>query len=213
MSDIVEESVELNTDLKETINEIQNDIMESAELSGDEGESTKTIQKKKKPRSEAQKKALEKAQLMRKKKSEIKKKAEMEYKEDSDFFKQLTKEQRQYLKSMAIEKAKTEEAIPVQPSKPRGIRKPQKVVYEDENDSDEEVVIVRRRKPQKRKPKKVVYEDEYSDESEDEPIVKQIQKPKKKQVEIEQTSEDEAFDEYSYGYQQPLTYSNVARFL
>ena len=47
MSDIEAESVELNTDLKETIKEIENDITNSV--------LDKTIEKPKKPRSEAMK--------------------------------------------------------------------------------------------------------------------------------------------------------------
>lgn len=192
---------------------IKEDIIESSnELSGDEGESTKTIQKPKKPRTEAQKKALEKAQETRRRKAEERKQLEKDYMEDSEYFKRLTPAQRKHLKEMAIEKPKPQ----VVESNPTGKRgKKTKVIYEDDSDSDEEVVIVKR-KPSKKKPtKKVIYKDESS--SEDEHIVKQIQKPKPiPQNPQEEYSEDE-YDysppEHSYTYRQPLTYSSIARFL
>ena len=194
----------LNLTLKE-------DIIETEELSGDEGTSTKNIQKPKKPRTEAQKKALEKAQETRRRKAEERKQLEKDYMEDSEYFKRLTPAQRKHLKEMAIEKPKPQ-VVESNPTGKRG-KKP-KVIYEDDSDSDEEVVIVKR-KPRKKKPlKKVIYEDLSS--SEDEPIVKQIQKPKpipQPQEEYSEDEYDESPPEHSYTYRQPLTYSSIARFL
>jgi len=210
-----ETEVENSTKLKETIKEIENDVIESAnELSGEEGASTKSIQKPKKPRTEAQKKALEKAQLMRKQKADERKKMEQSYEEDSDFFKRLTPAQRKELKKLAIAKVKAEQQIAVEPARKGGRR--EKVFYEEyeaDPSSDEEVVVIKRKaKTQKPKKKKVIYKSE-SDSSDEEQIVKQIQKPKQKSNVIvnETYSDDEP--EFSYSYKTPLTYSSIARFL
>jgi hypothetical protein len=209
---IEENSVENSTQLKETINAIEVDIIDSAELSGEEGLSTKSIQKPKKPRSEAQKKALEKAQFMRKQKSDERKKMEQSYEEDSDFFKRLTPAQRKELKKLALAKVKAEEQIPVAPAR-KGVRR-EKVFYEEyepDPSSDEEVVVIKR-KPKKPKKKKIIYKSE-SDSSDEEQIVKQIQKPKQKpNVIVNETYSDEE-PEFSYSYRTPLTYSSIARFL
>lgn len=199
-----------NLTLKETIEEISNDI----ELSGDEGTSTKNIQKPKKPRSEAQKKALEKAQLARKLKAQQKKEEDSRFFEDTQYLKSLTKKQRQMLKQMAIAENEENEEIRTAPIQKR-TRKP-KIVYEDDPSSDEEVVIVKRRaKPKKKKkPKKVIYEDEYSEEdTDDEEIVKQIQKPKTNKIEKVKDEIEEQFDEQYYYEPQPLTYGSIGRFL
>jgi hypothetical protein len=216
--ELIEENIlENSTQLKETIKEIESDVIESAELSGEEGLSTKSIQKPKKPRSEAQKKALEKAQLMRKQKSDERKKMEQSYEEDSDFFKRLTPAQRKELKKLAVAKVKAEEQIPVEPARKSNRR--EKVFYEEyepDPSSDEEVIVIKRKpktpKPQKPKKKKIIYKSE-SDSSDEEQIVKQIQKPKEKPNVIvnEIYSDDEP--EFSYSYKTPLTYSSIARFL
>ena len=91
MSDIEAET----PTLKETIEEIKADI----ELSGDEGESTKTIQKPKKPRSEAQKNALLKAQEARRLKALKKKEDEQRYFEDTSYLKNLTKKHRREIEN------------------------------------------------------------------------------------------------------------------
>ena len=220
MSEYEEKSVELNTDLKETINEIENDILEVAELSGDEGVSTKNIQKPKKPRTEKQKEALIKAQEARKLKALKKKEMEKSYEEDSDFFKKLTPAQRKKLKDMALDKIPMAEGIEenkVYPSKPRGKKVREEVVYEsDPSSGEEEVIVIKKRKPKKKKKQKVIYESASDSSDEDETIVKQIQKPKKQSVKYEpEFSDEEELDYYNtYQYkQQPLTYSSVARFL
>tara|TARA_R110000824_G_scaffold382210_1_gene575345 strand:+ start:689 stop:1312 length:624 start_codon:yes stop_codon:yes gene_type:complete len=197
--------------LKETIEEIKTDL----EYSGDEGESTKAIQKPKKPRSEAQKNALLKAQEARKMKTLKKKEDEQRYFEDTSYLKNLTKKQRDMLKKMALAENEENEEIRNEPIQKR-TRKP-KVVYEDDPSSDEEVVIVRRRaKPKKKtKPKKVVYEDEYSTESDDDDeIVKDIQKKSNKIEKQKAVSpEPDEFDDF-YDYEpQPLTYGSIGRFL
>ena len=200
MSDIDELLVENSTDLKETIEIIEKDIVESAE-----GESTKDIQKPKKPRTEKQKEALIKAQEARRLKGLKKKEQDKQYEEDNEYFKRLTPAQRKQLKEVEI-------AVPPEvqqvKSKPRGSR--EKVVYESDPSSDEEVVIYKK-KPKTKKKKKVIYESASESSEEDEPIVKQIQKPKKKK-EV-QYEEEEEVAEFSYDYHQPLTYSNIARFL
>jgi hypothetical protein len=213
--ELIEENIlENSTQLKETIKVIEDDIIDSAELSGEEGQSTKSIQKPKKPRSEAQKKALEKAQLMRKQKADERKKMEQSYEEDSDFFKRLTPAQRKELKKLAVAKVKAEEKIPVEPAR-KNVRR-EKVFYEEyepDPSSDEEVIVIKRKpktpKPQK---KKIIYKSE-SDSSDEEQIVKQIQKPKQKpNVIVNETYSDEE-PEFSYSYKTPLTYSSIARFL
>ena len=206
MSDNEEIIVENSTDMKETIKEIENDIIESAELSGEEGVSTKNIQKVKKPRTEAQKAALRKAQEARKLKAIKKKQLDKDYMEDSEYFKRLTPQQRKVLKEMAIEKPKE---VPHKKSSR------EKVVYEDDPSSDEEIVVIKKKKPKKKKKQKVIYESE-SDSSEEEAIVKQIQKPKKKKEVKIQQAEEEFSDEEPYYYQHsnpPLTYGSIARFL
>jgi hypothetical protein len=97
--ELIEEN---STQLKETIKEIEKDIIESDELSGEEGVSTKSIQKPKKPRSDKQKEALRKAQEARKLKTLKKKELDEAYKEDSEYFKKLTRTKRNMLKKMAL---------------------------------------------------------------------------------------------------------------
>lgn len=204
MSAIEEEICENSTELKETIKEIENDIILSVD-SGDEGESTKTIEKKKKPRTEKQKEALRKAQEARKLKALKKKELDKAYEEDSHYFKKLTPAQRKQLKKMAVEKVPMAEGVEkdvVYPSKPRGRK--EKVVYESDPSSDEEVVIVKKKKKKK---KKIVYESPSDSSEEDEPIVKQIQKPKK-QKEVHYEEEEQYEDTY-----EPLTYGSIARFI
>tara|TARA_R110000803_G_scaffold8903_2_gene28503 strand:+ start:434 stop:1012 length:579 start_codon:yes stop_codon:yes gene_type:complete len=192
MSDIEAESVELNTDLKETIKEIENDITNSP--------LDKSIEKPKKPRSEAQKNALRKAQEARRINALKKKELNEDYMEDSEYFKKLTPKQRKLLKDMAIDR----EEVKTVKSKPRV-----KAVYESDPSSDEEVVIIKKKKPRKKK-QKIIYQSASESSEEDEPIVKEIQR-KKKKVEVVSSSDEE--QSYEYQYQQPLTYSGVARFL
>ena len=195
--------------IKETIEEVLED-MSVAPIKEDTLD--KNIEKPKKPRTEAQKNALRKAQEARKLKSLKKKELDRDYMEDSEYFKKLTPQQRKHLKEMAIE-----EAIPHKSSVPRG--KKEKVVYESDPESDEEVIVYKKKKPKKKTKKKVIYESASDSSEEDEPIVKQIQKPKIKKVVIEdpvEFSDEEPFtdDNSYYQYQhQPLTYSSVARFL
>ena len=194
MSDIEAESVELNTDLKETIKEIENDITNSP--------LDKSIEKPKKPRSEAQKNALRKAQEARRINALKKKELNEDYIEDSEYFKKLTPKQRKLLKDMAIDR----EEVKTVKSKPRV-----KAVYESDPSSDEEVVIIKKKKPRKKK-QKIIYQSASESSEEDEPIVKEIQRKKKKVEIVESSSEEETY-EYEYQHQQPLTYSGVARFL
>ena len=78
-------------------------------------------------------------------------------------------------------------------------------------------IIIYKKKPKtlKKEKKKVVYQESSSSSEEEDMIVKQIQKTKNKSVNYAQAPEfsDEEQPEFSYGYQQPLTYSNIARFL
>jgi len=205
----------LNLTLKEN-------IVETDELSGDEGTSTKNIQKPKKPRTKAQIEALEKAQIARKLKAQQKKEEEDRFFEDSQYLKSLTKKQRSMLKAMALEENEINEDIRNAPIQKR-TRQP-KIIYEDDPSSDEEVVVVKRRpkpKPKviydkkKKAPKKVIYEEEYTDEdTEDEEIVKQIQKPKTNKIEKSNNiAYEEQFDDQYYYEPQPLTYSSIGRFL
>jgi len=204
MSDIENEKPTLS----QTIEEIKADI----EFSGDEGESTKSIQKPKKPRSEAQKKALLKAQEARKAKALKKKEEDDRYFEDTQYLKNLTKKQRDLLKKMAIAENEENEEIRNAPIQKR-TRKP-KIVYEEDPSSEEEVVVVRRKVKavKKKKKKKIVYEDEYATESSsDEEIVRDIQK---KSNNIERASEPSVeFDDEYYYEHKPLTYSSIGRFM
>tara|TARA_R110000744_G_scaffold365229_1_gene474018 strand:- start:2608 stop:3246 length:639 start_codon:yes stop_codon:yes gene_type:complete len=212
MSDIESETFENNTDIKETIKEIENDILES----GDEGESTKTLQKPKKPRSEKQKEALRKAQEARKLKALKKKELDKAYEEDSDYFKRLTPKQRKELKKIAVENIQEGQVDVSYVGKDKRLPKKklrEDVEYESDPSSDEEVIIVKKKKKKKKTKKKVIYESASSSSDEDEPIVKQIQKTKiKKEKDVVFSDEEDLYYEYQQP-QPPLTYGSVARFL
>tara|TARA_R110000737_G_scaffold316736_1_gene327157 strand:+ start:88 stop:726 length:639 start_codon:yes stop_codon:yes gene_type:complete len=212
MSDIESETFENNTDIKETIKEIENDILES----GDEGESTKTLQKPKKPRSEKQKEALRKAQEARKLKALKKKELDKAYEEDSDYFKRLTPKQRKELKKIAVENIQEGQVDVSYVGKDKRLPKKklrEDVEYESDPSSDEEVIIVKKKKKKKKTKKKVIYESASSSSDEDEPIVKQIQKTKiKKEKDVVFSDEEDLYYEYQQP-QLPLTYGSVARFL
>ena len=198
-----------NVEFNEEINEEElTEITEHQETNEDIVEMDKEIQKPKKPRTEKQKEALRKAQEARRLKALKKKELDKQYEEDNEYFKRLTPAQRKQLKDLAISKPPEVKQVK---SKPRGRR--EKVVYESDPSSDEEVIIYKKRPKTKKKKKKVVYQESSSSSEEEDMIVKQIQKPKninKKEV-IEEEYDEQP--EFSYDYNQPLTYSNIARFL
>lgn len=195
----MEEHSNINEEIVSSNEDVVNDITETQSVNEDIVEMDKSIQKPKKPRSQAQIDALKKAQETRRKNLLMK------------------KEQLKALKENEGEVLEKAEVKPV--SRPR--KKKPVVVYEDDPSSDEEVIVVKR-KPRKRKPrkKKIIVEES---ESSDEEII--IQKPtkklqKQKSVKIVE-SEDESDDSdsdyeidkaYSYPINRPLKYSDVFRF-
>lgn len=144
--------------------------------------------KPKKPRTEKQIKALEKARETRKANALKKKKLEEDnvklYEDNKKLSSKLNKK-----------------------TKP----KKQKIIYEsdDEEPSDDEVIIVKRKPKKKKPPKKVVYESESSDSDDDEPV-KDIQKSVSFSNEYEYA--DNYNGEYNYNYATPLKYSDLINF-
>jgi hypothetical protein len=207
-----------DTESNSTINEEINESIEVAD-----GEPTKSLQKPKKPRTEAQIKALEKAQIKRaeniekrKKEKEImklekeqeklnKKKATVNpsnngFNEDLDT-EDLIKKHEELLKKLALKN------INKKPKQKKPVK--QTIIYEsDSSETEEEEIIIKKKPKYKKKvPKKVVYESESSSEEEEPVITKKLQKLKsvKPQYEEEQYYEPSA-------PRQRLKYSDVFRF-
>ena len=207
-----------DTESNSTINEEINESIEVAD-----GEPTKSLQKPKKPRTEAQIKALEKAQIKRaeniekrKKEKEImklekeqeklnKKKATVNpsnngFNEDLDT-EDLIKKHEELLKKLALKN------INKKPKQKKPVK--QTIIYEsDSSETEEEEIIIKKKPKYKKKvPKKVVYESESSSEEEEPVITKKLQKLKsvKPQYEEEQYYEPPA-------PRQRLKYSDVFRF-
>ena len=199
---------------EETLNQLKQSAIEDTEIketqntNEDIQELDKSIQKPKKPRTEAQKNALKKAQETRRKNLALKKKQQEEMKQA------IADNEGVEPPSVAQENIQ-----PVKRTrKPRPAKKPV-VVYEDDYSSDEEVIVVKR-KPKRKKPKKkIVYEDASSSSSDEEVIKKpskRLQKSKRKpEPETESSDEDSDYGydkEYSYPINRPLKYSDVFRF-
>jgi hypothetical protein len=194
-----------DTESNSTINEEINESIEVAD-----GEPTKSLQKPKKPRTEAQIKALEKAQIKRAENIEKRKK-------EKEIMK-LEKEQEKLNKKKAIvnpsnngfnEDLDTEEELRKLALKKTKQKKPvkQTIIYEsDSSDTEEEEIIIKKKPKKKAVKKKVVYES-FSEESEEEQVTKKLQKLKsvKPQYEEEQYYEPPA-------PRQRLKYSDVFRF-
>ena len=202
-----------DTESNSTINEEINESIEVAD-----GEPTKSLQKPKKPRTEAQIKALEKVQIKRaeniekrKKEKEImklekeqeklnKKKATINpsnngFNEDLDT-EDFIKQNEDLLKKLALKKPKQKKPVK------------QTIIYEsDSSDTEEEEIIIKKKPKKKAVKKKVVYESESSSEEEEAVITKKLQKLKsvKPQYEEEQYYEPPA-------PRQRLKYSDVFRF-
>lgn len=214
-----------------TINEEINESIEVAD-----GEPTKSLQKPKKPRTEAQKEALKRAQIKRAENIEKRKKE-----------KELAKleKQQEKLNKKKEKVSKTEQAEQINPSnngfnedistedlikqheeqlkilalkninkKPKQ-KKPvkQTIIYESESSETEEEEIIIKKKPRhkkKNKPKKkVVYQSESSsEESEEEQVTKKLQRQKS----VKQPEPQQVVEETYYQPQRRLKYSDVFRF-
>jgi hypothetical protein len=208
-----------DTESNSTINEEINESIEVAD-----GEPTKSLQKPKKPRTEAQIKALEKAQIKRaeniekrKKEKEImklekqqeklnKKKSTISINPSNNGFNEdldtedLIKQNEELLKKLALKN------INKKPKQKKPVK--QTIIYEsDSSDTEEEEIIIKKKPKKKAVKKKVVYESESSSEEEEPIITKKLQKLKsvKPQYEEEQYYEPPA-------PRQRLKYSDVFRF-
>ena len=151
--------------------------------------------KPKKPRSEKQLAALEKARATRKAKIQANKKL----KEDHS---NLIEENKEMLKKLANTPQK-EHYNPYPKKKPR-----KKIVYADDSEpSDEEVIIVKKKPPKRKKPikKQIIYESSSSSSSEEEDntISNDIQK---------QSIQYEEEPQYHYYSNKPLKYSDIINF-
>ena len=205
----MEENLEFVEELdEETLNQLKQSAIEDTSIKETENtnediqELDKSIQKPKKPRTDAQKNALKKAQETRRKNLAMKK-------QQKQAIAQAIKD------NEGVEPPTPENVKPVK--RPRKKKQPV-VVYEDNESSDEEVIVVKR-KPRRRKPKKkIVYEDPTSSSSEEEVIkkpTKRLQKAKKKPEPETESSDEEDWEyekEYSYPINRPLKYSDVFRF-
>jgi hypothetical protein len=208
-----------DTESNSTINE---EINESIEIA--DGEPTKSLQKPKKPRTEAQIKALEKAQIKRaeniekrkKEKELMKLEKEQEklnkkketisdsntnvnpsnngFNEDLDT-EDLIKKHEKELKKLALKKPKQKKPVK------------QTIIYESDSSETEEEEIIIKKKPKKKAVKKKVVYESFSEESEEEPVItKKLQKLKSNQnYQEEQYYEPPA-------PRQRLKYSDVFRF-
>jgi hypothetical protein len=209
-----------DTESNSTINEEINEEIA-------DGEPTKSLQKAKKPRTEAQIKALEKAQIKRleniekrKKEKEFmklekeqeklnKKKATISeatnvnpsnngFNEDLDT-NELIKENEELLRKLALSKATNVK----KPKQKKPVK--QTIIYEtDSSDTEEEEIIIKKKPKKKAVKKKVVYESESSEE--DDPVItKKLQKLKSNQ-----NYQDDYYD--LPAPRQRLKYSDVFRF-
>jgi hypothetical protein len=205
-----------DTESNSTINEEINESIEVAD-----GEPTKSLQKPKKPRTEAQIKALEKAQIKRaeniekrKKEKEImklekeqeklnKKKATVNpsnngFNEDLDT-EDLIKKHEEELRKLALKN------INKKPKQKKPVK--QTIIYEsDSSDTEEEEIIIKKKPKKKAVKKKVVYES-FSEESEEEQVTKKLQKLKS----VKPQYEEEEYYELP-APRQRLKYSDVFRF-
>lgn len=188
MSDTEEEEVPVGAVIEEKY--------ENISLDSHDEEITTNIQsgKKKKPRTEKQLLALEKARETRKKNAERKKLMELKNAE-------LEEENKQYLRELHNAKSNPKPII-----KPKKVKKQPKIIYEDESSDEEEVVVVKRRKPKKQK--KIIYKEESSSESEDDDDYNNLVNPQKKSVSY--SNDDEV--QYHYQYQQPLKYADLINY-
>lgn len=212
-----------------TINEEVNESIEVAD-----GEPTKSLQKPKKPRTEAQKEALKRAQIKRaeniekrKKEKELEKLEKQQQKlnkkkesisinpsnngfnEDIDT-EDLIKQHEEELRKLALKN------INKKPKQKKPVKKT--IIYESESSETEEEEIIIKKKPKHKKKnkkapkKKVVYEsssETSSEEEEEEPTTRKLQRQKSvKQPEPQY--EEETF--YQPAPRQRLKYSDVFRF-
>jgi hypothetical protein len=214
-----------DTESNSTINE---EINESIEV--DDGETTKSLQKPKKPRTEAQKEALKRAQIKRaqniekrKKEKEImklekeqeklnKKKATINpsnngFNEDFDT-EDLIKQNEELLKKLALKN------INKKPKQKKPVK--QTIIYEsDSSETEEEEIIIKkkpRHKKKNKKQKKVVYESESSSEEDTEEEEPQVTKKLQRQKSVKQPSPAPQYQEQYYEPPRKLKYADVFRF-
>jgi hypothetical protein len=212
-----------DTESNSTINEEINESIEVAD-----GEPTKSLQKPKKPRTEAQIKALEKAQIKRaeniekrKKEKEImklekeqeklnKKKATVNpsnngFNEDLDT-EDLIKKHEELLKKLALKN------INKKPKQKKPVK--QTIIYEsDSSETEEEEIIIKkkpRHKKKNKKQKKVVYESESSSEEDTEEEEPQVTKKLQRQKSVKQP--EPQYQEQYYEPPRKLKYADVFRF-
>ena len=192
-----------DTESEKSVNEENIEEIPSltAEIIDNDDPITSNIQsgKTKKPRTEKQLAALEKARATRKANSVKNKKLKEEHT-------QLVEDNKEMLKKLAL--PQKEHYKPYPKKKPR-----KKIVYADDSEpSDEEIIIVKKKPPKKKPKKKIVYEssssssEESSSEEEDNTISNDIQKYSKVHY------QEEPQYEYEYVQQKPLKYSDVIKF-
>lgn len=194
-----------DTESEKSVNEENIEEIPSltAEIIDNDDPITSNIQsgKTKKPRTEKQLAALEKARATRKANSVKNKKLKEEHT-------QLVEDNKEMLKKLAL--PQKEHYKPYPKKKPR-----KKIVYADDSEpSDEEIIIVKKKPPKRKntytkKSKKIVYEsssssEESSSEEEDNNISSDIQKYSKVHYQEE--------PQYEYVQQKPLKYSDVIKF-
>lgn len=127
-------------------------------------ENTDDIQKPKKPRSEKQIEAFNKARQIRTEKSLLKK--------------QKIKEVKDTINTTPLQDLKPEELAVVKPKKQPKVIQPSPVESSDEEEEDEEIII-RKKKPKKSKKRTIIYEESTSEEEEElEPKPKPVRKPR-----------------------------------
>ena len=189
-----------DTESEKSVNEENIEEIPSltAEIIDNDDPITSNIQsgKTKKPRTEKQLAALEKARATRKANSVKNKKLKEEHT-------QLVEDNKEMLKKLAL--PQKEHYKPYPKKKPR-----KKIVYADDSEpSDEEIIIVKKKPPKRKPKKKIVYEsssssEESSSEEEDNNISSDIQKYSKVHYQEE--------PQYEYVQQKPLKYSDVIKF-
>ena len=186
MSDTEEEELPVEAVIEEKYDDISLD-------SGEEITTNIQSGKKKKPRTEKQLLALEKARNTRKKNTERKRLMELKNAE-------LEEENKQYLKELNAAKSNPK---PILKSKKE--KKAPKVIYESETSDEEEVIVVKRKKKAPKKQKKIIYKESSSSESDDEDY-NNLVNPQKNKISYE------AEPEYHYQYAQPLKYSDIINY-
>ena len=144
-----------NITIKEETNEENNDEINEVETPINEENG---LQRTKKERTEAQKKAFLKAQETRKKNIIARKEAKLKEKADKKLKKAIPRPIIKAKPKVSFEEAK-EEILKLKK------KKEPTIIYEDATSSDEETIIVKKRKPKKKK--KVVYVSEEEDDSDD----------------------------------------------